>query len=270
MTLCIAWKNQGVVRFASDSRLKFGNDSYADVGVKVLSLPYRVLSPVATDGLREVDFTGELGMCFAGSAVNSLTIKESIVEILKNLQYAPGYTDISMESIAEFIFTTYKLISRRVCETDLAHNGRADIIIGGLCPAMDVVRVFHFSTDSQNNHSKIEILTQDNSEQFLGTGKISAENDLPKNPSNIDYLNILESIIDDTSIDSVGGNIQYGEFRGNQFVVFGVLKFSKPEFDIKAHYWRGAIDLNSDEFITNHSNIVPGLSYIDPFDTIGI
>jgi hypothetical protein len=68
-------------------------------------------------------------MCFAGSALNSLKIKESIGEVLKAMQHALGCTDISMDSIANFIFTAYKIISRRVCETVLAGKGRAGILL---------------------------------------------------------------------------------------------------------------------------------------------
>lgn len=266
MTLCMAWKLRGVVHFASDSRLTFGN-SYADVGIKVFSLPYQILSP-STDqdeNPRSVAVSGELGMCFAGSTVNSLTIKESIVEVLKSLQYAPGYTDISMAGIAGFVFTAYKIISRRVCQTDLGHKGRADIIIGGLCPIENLVRVFLLSTDMQNNHSIIEILNEDNSYQFIGDGKRYAENEMPANPMDIDYLNVLKSAIDDQELVSVGGNIQYGEFRENKFAVFGVLEYGQ-----KVHYWRGALDLNSEDFMADHTNFIPGLTYLDPFRTIGV
>ena len=264
--MCMAWKNNGKVCFASDSRLKFGNSS-ADVGIKVLSIPYRILNPAETgsDHHHSIAYSGELGMCFAGSTVNSLTIKESVVEILKSLRHAPGYTDVSMAGIAQFIFTAYKLISRRLCETDLASNGRADIIIGGLCPETSTVRVFLFTTNEQNQHALSEILATEDSHYFLGTGKECAEKDLPQNPSDVDYLNILKSVIGDASIDSVGGNIQYGEFKENQFSVYGIV-----ELGAQVHYWRGALDLNSDEFMADHSSLIPGGPYIDPFTTIGI
>ena len=34
-------------------------------------------------------------MCFAGSAISSLAVKDSVLEALKSLQFAPGYTDTS-------------------------------------------------------------------------------------------------------------------------------------------------------------------------------
>jgi hypothetical protein len=41
------------------------------------------------------------------------------------------------------------------------------------------------------------------------------------------------------------------------------------EFAESVHYWRGALDLNSKEFIDGHETFVPGLPFIDPFSTIG-
>jgi len=266
MTLCIAWKNNGIVHFASDSRLTIAKNSFADVGVKVLSIPYHILHPAEEKcgNNRSVAFEGELGMCFAGSAVNSLTIKESLVEVLKTLQHVPGHTDTSMASLAKFIFTTYRVISQRVCETSIGRNGTASIMIGGLCPIEKSVRVFLFSTDAQNNHSCKEILTDANHE-FLGSGKDVAERNLPQNPTDIDYMNILKLVIDEPSVESVGGNVQYGEFKNDQFVVYGIM-----ELGVTVHYWRAALDLNSDDFIGNSSAFIPGFPYIDPFSTLGV
>ncbi len=35
MTLCMAWRSNGSVHFASDSRLTVARNSYTDVGIKV-------------------------------------------------------------------------------------------------------------------------------------------------------------------------------------------------------------------------------------------
>lgn len=266
MTLCIAWKSNGKVHFASDSRLTVAQNSFADVGVKVLSLPYQILDPVDENGgtVRSVAFSGELGMCFAGSAVNSLTIKESMVEILKTLQHVPGHTDTSMAGIAKFIFTAYRVISQRICETALGRKGAASIMIGGMCPIEKSVRVFLFSTDAQNHHSFREILTT-YCHEFLGSGKDVAEDNLPQNPSDSDYMNILKMVIDDPAVDSVGGNVQYGEFKNNQFVVYGII-----ELGTTVHYWRAALDLNSADFMGQSSEFVPGIQYLDPYSTLGV
>ena len=104
MTLCIVWRTEDNVHFCSDSRLTATANSYADVAIKVLPLAVNIYSPRNPDKERTLAHSGEIGMCFAGSAVNSLFLKESIAELLKELQYAPEYTDLSMDGLARFIF----------------------------------------------------------------------------------------------------------------------------------------------------------------------
>jgi hypothetical protein len=115
MTLCAVWKYRNRVHFASDSRVTIDENSYADIGIKVLSLPYNIFSP--TDSItrkRTLDLSGELGMCFAGSTVNSLFIKESVGELLKELEYVPGYSNINMDGLARIVFKAYRIISNEI------------------------------------------------------------------------------------------------------------------------------------------------------------
>lgn len=261
----MAWRQDGTVHFASDSRLTVAQNSYADVGIKICTLPVTIYNP-AEEGrntTRTIAHQAVLGMCFAGSAVNSLTIKETVTEVLKSLQHVPGYTDISMKGIASFVFKVYEMISEKVTKTALGSNGLASILIGGYCTTQKKVRVFHLNTDTLFHQSITEVLTDQNY-FFIGSGKKQAEDDLPQNPDDSDYLNILKSIINDVKFPSVGGNIQYGCFKESGFVVFGMYEFTE-----NVHYWRGALDLNSKEFMDGHETFVPGLPFIDPFSTIG-
>ncbi|HUO43334.1 MAG TPA: hypothetical protein VMT94_00285 [Burkholderiales bacterium] len=203
-------------------------------------------------------------MCFAGSAVNSLMIKESVVEVLKSLQHAPGYTDTSMSGIASFVFTAYKLVSLEVCRTALGPHGRAGILVGGRCTQKKALRVFHLATDDSNTHTLTEVLT-DKNYCFLGSGATLAEQMLPQNPEDLDYMNVLRSVISDESVPTIGGHIQYGCFRDSGFVVYGIVELGDG-----VHYWRGALDLNSKEFMAGHASFVPGFPYIDPFSTFGM
>lgn len=265
MTLCMAWKNNETVHFASDSRLTVTQGSFADVGIKISTLPITIYAPVRENNYdsRTVAHNAVLGMCFAGSFVNSLTIKESIAEILKSLQHVPGQTDISMDGIASFVFKVYQMISKEVCKTALGSNGIASILIGGYCTKKKAVRVFHLSTDPYFYHTINEVLT-DRNHFFVGSGARQAEDDLPQNPTNTDYLNILKSVINDDSLPTVGGNIQYGCFKGASFVVHGMYEHAEG-----GHYWRGALDLYSLEFIEGHETFIPGLPLIDPYSTFG-
>ena len=247
---------------ASDSRLTIATNSYADVGIKVLALPYRILEPsnADTDFDRPVAFKGELGLCFAGSAVNSLMIKESVATLLLELQYAPGYTDVSLEGICKFIFTAYKAISKQICETAVGRNGVADFIICGHCQISDTPRAFKFATDLSNTHSLNEVLL--NSEhEFLGSG--ASHIDAGKEaPHPLYYFRVLRDVISDDSVPSVGGNIQYGVLHGNAFKTYGIV-----ELRDRVHHWRGSLDTNSKDFMPTHDALIPGITCIDPFNT---
>ncbi|WP_139826289.1 hypothetical protein [Derxia lacustris] len=263
MTLCVVWRKNDEVHFASDSRVTLAKNSHADVGIKVLSLPYNIYSPCdSSTGKRSLVATGELGMCFAGSAVNSLFVKESVAEVLKELQYAPGYSNTSMNGLAQLVFTAYRLISKEVCSTVIGGNGRAALVIAGWCIEKKCVRTFYLETSDENKHSCKEILTAPNQHHFIGSGKSKAGALLPMNPSDTDYLRVLKSVIDDPTVDSVGGSIQYGHFENNNFKLSGIVERKEG-----VHYWRGALDLNSTEFMGADDILVPSLSYIDPFNT---
>jgi len=274
MTLCVAWRNQkDEVHFASDSRYTLATNSYADVGIKVLSLPLTILNPADGNdaGTRSAYFTSELGMCFAGSAINSLAVKDSIVEALKSLQFIPGHTDTSMAGIANFIFTAYRIISKQVCATALGENGRANILVGGMCHASGRVRVFQLSTDMQNRHSVEEVLVLPG-HVFVGSGEQAArENLIDEETGDLSYLCALKGVIDDPQVPSVGGHIQYGRFNASRFVVYGIVGFDEPDapFPRQVHYWRGALDLNSEEFLKGHGSFFPGVPYINPFTVVG-
>jgi len=258
MTLCIAWRRNEVVHFASDSRLTLGA-SYADVAIKVSTLPYRIYEPYdETTGDRKLAIAGELGMCFAGTAVNSLFVKESVAEVLRELQYAPGYTDVSMKGIANFLFSAYKVISRQVCSTVLGEKGRATIVIGGYCAMEKRTRVFLFETNHVNQHSCTEILLKDQ-HVLIGSGIAAAESALPAKPSDCDYLKALKSVIDNPDVETVGGAIQYGRFQEKGFRINGVTEVTNNH----VHYWRGALDLNDSEFIGQMDALIPAYRYID-------
>jgi hypothetical protein len=258
----MAWRSNGTVHFASDSRITVAGISTVDVAIKVSCIPYQVVEPSygATPGPRAIAWPGELGMCFAGSAINSLFMKESLVEIMRSIQYAPGFTDISMSGIMSYVFPIYEDISKQVCATVLGSRARADVIMGGRCARTSHVRVFHLSTDDYNHSSMTEILTTDRTHLFIGSGAQLAETHLPSRPTDADYLSALQCIINDPAVESVGGHMQYGCFEGNAFRIFGIAELSPNG----VHYWRGAIDMNSDDLMKD-SHFVPAIRHIDPF-----
>ena len=62
---------------------------------------------------------------------------------------------------------------------------------------------------------------------------------------------VLKAIIADPNVPSVGGHIQYGRVRESHFAVYGIVELDEQDVPHPhpVHYWRGALDLNSEEFL---------------------
>lgn len=259
MTLCIAWRKDGAVRFAADSRLTVDGKP-TDIGIKVISIPYRVYySPFLEfppfDPKNEYA-SGELGMCFSGSSLISTVIKESIAEALKFLQYIPSGEPLTIDRIARFVFVAYKLALQKFAEDIRVQE--VNIILGGFCPGAKKVRVFKLATNLYDEHLFEEILETDGV-RFIGSPDAveEAQNSLPDNPTNLDYVNILTSIINDERFKGVGGSVQIGRFRESKFEIMCTVQIEKG-----TEIFRGALNLNSDEFALSDRFLRPGLIFL--------
>ncbi len=259
MTLCIAWRKDGAVRFASDSRITI-EGKCTDIGIKVLSIPYCVyyapfLEFPPFDAKNEYA-SGELGMCYSGSSFISTVVKESIAESLKFLQYIPSQEPLSIERIARLVFVAYRVALQKFAEDIRVQD--VDIIIGGLCPHEKRVRVFQLSKNQYDEHLFEEILEIDGV-RFVGAPDAiqEAKNSVPENAENIDYVNILTSIINDERFKGVGGSVQIGRFKGSKFEIMCTAKIEKD-----AEILRGALNLNSDEFVQSDRFLRPSLTFL--------
>lgn len=126
MTLCIVWREAGNIKFASDSRLTFGQIGTSDCGIKVVRIPFNIYGPDEGD-VAPLILSGDLGMAFAGNAVGALMVKEALAEVLFRMQAVPSFHDYGMEGIADFVFRAYKVISKDLCATIL-DQGRTCIV----------------------------------------------------------------------------------------------------------------------------------------------
>jgi hypothetical protein len=266
MTLCLAWKKGGLVHFASDSRISFGNNRYTDVGIKVFSIPVKIYS--ATDAQtrqRSLDYDHNIGMCFAGSTISAYLVKESVYEVLQHLQYTP-YTDFSMKGISNIVSKFYEHTSRRTCE-QIGDSGIADFLLGGYCPAARNLRVYKFTIDHTvysivGNYE--EVLLTDGIE-FLGSGSTPAREVLNRSP-NIDRFRLLKDIIKDATIPSVGGNIQYGRFENNDFIVKGVQDYEiDADSQVNIRFNLRGTELYNNDFACGYDDFHISYPFIQPF-----
>jgi hypothetical protein len=126
-----------------------------------------------------------------------------------------------------------------------SRGGRTCIVFGGCCAIQKKLRAFRIETDTQNQQRKSEVLTDTDMEIF-GEGKAAAaaRKLMPPEAKEPQIVEVLQSVIDDPNVPSVGGNIQYGSFFGSRFQPHGVAKITDGE----AHYWRASLDLNGPDF----------------------
>lgn len=170
------------------------------------------------------------------------------------MQAVLGYTDTSFANIAQFVYRAYRTISRTLC-AQIFEKGLSTVVLAGYCPVQSKVRAFRLSTDLQNQSSFDEILQDDQEFVFFGSGSTAANQriaGLGHVPSSREILDIVQAVIDDPGISGVGGNLQYGYFKGRSFQTFGIFELDEEG----VHYWRGPLDLRSPDFDNGESFIL--------------
>jgi hypothetical protein len=268
MTLVIARKMNNVISFASDSRIDFQGSGYIDFGIKIFSVPAKIYSPTdSVSGNTQVLYDQRIGLAVIGSSINAYTVKDSVYEFLQNLQALPGYTDLSFENISRLAFKVYEKTTEEL-RVILGRNGFSQLLFGGYCVVSKRVRVFEFSPDltkSPITLGRREILIDDGIE-FYGSGKDVAR---IMHSQNLDYnsLQIVRDVIKKGTVITVGGGLQYGEFQGAQFRIFGVTDYDLYEdgtFKGYKNTLRG-ITLYEDEFQRESDGFHISYSFKQPF-----
>jgi hypothetical protein len=268
MTLCIVWRDGSNIKFVSDSRLSFGSAGTSDFGIKVVRIPFNIYGPDEPGSDRPLILSGDLGMAFAGSAIGALMVKEALAEVLFSMQVVPIFRDshdYGMDCVANFVFRVYEVISRDLCAT-IDKHGCTCIVFAGHCAKQNKLRAFRIETDAQSQRHKSEVLTGNTDMEIFGSpaGETAARSLMPKGARERDIIEVLQRVIDDSSVPSVGGNIQYGSFAGSKFQPAGIAKLGDAdEFGhSEVHYWRGSLDLNGSDF-DQANGLTPNFPMLD-------
>jgi len=250
MTLCIVWRDGSNIKFVSDSRISVSSMATSDIGIKVVRIPFNIYGPdVPGDRLPPIS-CGDLGMAFSGSALGVLMVKEALAELLFSMQAIPVFrNDYGMDAIKDFVFRAYEVISRDLCKT-ICERGCTSFVFAGFCATQNKLRAFRMKTDEQNQRQESELLINDGEMEIFGSGATAARKLMPNGAREREIIGVLQAVIDDASVPSVGGNIQYGSFVGSKFQPAGVAKLSDRDElgDSGVHYWRGPLDLNGSDF----------------------
>jgi hypothetical protein len=221
-------------------------------------MPYNIYGPNKDGEKAPLLQCGDIAITFAGHSVLPLMIKEALAEILFKVQAVPGWSDYDMEALSKLIFHAFDIIARDV---DFKTYGAIDvgIIFGGWCEKARKHRIYKMEMTGAKVPSLSEILLHPGEIEVMGSGKGEAERLLmnqPLNPHTI--VGTLKAVIENPAVPTVGGNIQYGDLDGNKFRPHGVLEIK----DGQVHYWRGILDLNSEDF-TKATSLLPNLPYVD-------
>lgn len=269
MTLVIAERLNNRVSLSSDSRIGFGPLGRIDYGIKVFTVPVNIFSPTSSEtNVTNLDYNYKLGLAVVGSAVTAYTVKESVYEILQNLQYIPGYTELSMDSIAELVFKVFKKTTIDLGEI-LEERGLCDIILAGYCPTQNKIRIFKFWCDIVNNQTipDYDEILKVNGMEFFGSGEDEA-NLVYNDNKNFTPLHIIRKVIKDGKVNSVGGGLQYGEFVINNFKIYGVTDYETyPDGSFKEFlYTLRGINLYKDEFERGDDGFHIAYTFKTPFE----
>jgi hypothetical protein len=247
MTLCMVWRKEGNVCFASDSRLSF-DKVRCDAGFKVSRIPFSICS------IGKPPVSGDLGMAFSGSSIAALMTKEALAEVVREVKGVEEIHDLSMDALADLVFRGFKVITRNIAVA-LLERVATCVVFGGYCMREKRIRVFRMEVDGANNHSIHEVLKAVGDLEVFGSGEPAARRNLPtSSPGTQEILYALRAVIEDETIQEVGGHIQFGHFVDSNFQVAGIAEpFDNHK---RIHYWRGPIDLNGDEF-NRETGLVP-------------
>lgn len=131
-------------------------------------------------------------------------------------------------------------------------------MLAGYCEKQKGLRAFRIETDAHNQRSKSEVLIGHPNIEIFGSGETAARKLMPTKPTEYDIINVLHSVITDSTVAGVGGNMQFGCFYGRKFQPQGV----GVRTDEGVHYWRALLDLNGPES-DQATGLVPNFRCLD-------
>jgi hypothetical protein len=243
MTLSLLWRSEGRLHLASDSRMSFKTAGSIDIGVKVMRLPIRIVGCDLDDtGALNTLFAKTYGFAYAGSLANAATFKQFIEDIVADVQYVDTATPLSFEVICDYLCQFSGRISTEVVSR-LMEQGRYTFLLAGYCPLAQQLRGARFTLTQDAAGRSVasyeEVAQEDGRYVAVGCGAAEFEKHIDKQKvSRRSVLLTLNKVIDAGTVDSVGGDLQYGSFETNHnFMVFGIRRISQEEaVDGEAHF----------------------------------
>lgn len=267
MTLVLAHRHNQLLSLSSDSRINFGCE-HIDYGIKIFSVPVKIFSPKNSDTqISTIDYDHKLGLAVVGNIINSYTVKEYVYEILQHLQYITDYSELSMDGICELVF---KMFNKTTLDLGnmFKEKGLSELLLAGYCLSQNKIRIFKFSCDISNFPIKpfYKEILQCNGMEFFGSGQIEAKN-IYENNNKLSPLHIIRQVIGEGKVDTVGGGLQYGDFKDGNFNVYGIVDYELDEQgNFKGYlYTLRGINLYKNEFDRRNEDFHIAYSFKEPF-----
>ncbi|MCF2496120.1 hypothetical protein [Dyadobacter chenhuakuii] len=235
MTLCLAWKNNENLSLMSDSRLTGPNGIVTDNANKVFTII------VTVSKNKDVVFESTYGMCFAGSYLNGSNLANTISELTSNIKI---YSDeiINFDKISEISFILYEHISKHLVGIN-RERGVSEVFFTGVCPETGEINLSKFYSQI-GQEGILEFKREDiklENNQLIYLGDASAIEMAEKLKMKIKYpyteFHLLDEIIKDENISTVGGCIQYGCIVADKFRTYGIVdhELYMPQDETETH-----------------------------------
>ena len=269
MTMVAAWREGDTLHLASDSRIFFSQQVSADICLKVHPLPLRIFPPKP---FNKPFHDGSIGVGLIGSFVSTVSVKDPLMTLLGNLQFAPGSMNPSLEEVAKIVAYLLKNVGGEVCKV-MDYRGTGQVILVGKCPHKREQQCFSISLKPIDNHLEAEIKQelQDVEVSFFGDREAleAATKELGhQSPTCRNVLRALKSICLDECYSSVGGPIQYGRTENHRFFQKGVRDYflDTEEKKMRVGYFIGGIELYSQKYMDDDTRLHLHTESICPFD----
>jgi hypothetical protein len=297
MTLCLVWQIRDEIFFLSDSRLTGGEKSVvSNDATKIFKVDVKIYLPLQHEDKTPFDeptidtsepplhYQSTFGLCFTGSYMNGSLFADTIEEVLSNIQIcslddtSPIRSDYSIDNLSKLAFDIYQQVSRQLMQTN-GSNGLSEILFGGYCPMNKCFKLYRFYPKPIISNETLQFdCEQINLEElngklfFLGDkdAKAKAATLMAKISKNYTCFHLLREVINDASVPTVGGNMQAGRFRFNEFKTMEIAENSMTEDEHGRHHvktdlkFRG-ISINIDD-IERNGNIIIIKNGFAPFE----
>ena len=230
MSLCVAWKDRGLVYFAADSCAVAGGRVMPYGGIKLLEIPILVRSAADQETQRAEELVStRYGMAFAGSYFTAFLLKELVAEVLTHVQFLGAAGGVQFEHVCDLVLRFHAYFHEQI-GNDLEHDYELDFFLGGYCNVARTVRIARFSVNPATNQPRFEEVLHENGFSYATIGVPSARERfdqlmdlsslIPRNRC-LNVFRRLKDVIQDRDHIFVKGAIQYGEFVDTGFRLAG-------------------------------------------------